>query len=183
MEPISFSAPRQVPPPPAWAVTGNAETRPNLIASIHLEPDAMERHVRKMEAKYKDAERNEVLCEKWRTEDAEVILVGYGIVGRILKAVVELGRARGMALGLLRPITLYPFPAPDLRELSRTAKGFMVVELSTGQLVDDVKLSLEGRAPVELYGRVGGNVPSAEEVLAVVRKTFSLAEEGVLVHG
>jgi pyruvate/2-oxoacid:ferredoxin oxidoreductase alpha subunit len=183
MEPISFSAPRQVPPPPAWAVTGNAETRPNLIASIHLEPDAMERHVRKMEAKYKDAERNEVLCEKWRTEDAEVILVGYGIVGRILKAVVELGRARGMALGLLRPITLYPFPAPDLRELSRTAKGFMVVELSTGQLVDDVRLSLEGRAPVELYGRVGGNVPSAEEVLAVVRKTFSLAEEGVLVHG
>ena len=92
-------------------MTGTADTRANLIASIHLEPDAMERHIRKLEAKYQQAERDEVRAESWRTDDADFILVGYGIVGRILKAVVELARARGIAVGLLRPITLYPFPA------------------------------------------------------------------------
>jgi pyruvate/2-oxoacid:ferredoxin oxidoreductase alpha subunit len=80
--------------------------------------------------------------------------------------VVEQGRARGLALGLLRPISLYPFPVERLRELSRTARKFLVVELSTGQMVDDVRLAVDGRCPVEFYGRVGGNVPSAEEVLA-----------------
>jgi pyruvate/2-oxoacid:ferredoxin oxidoreductase alpha subunit len=136
-----------------------------------------------MEAKYKEAERKEIRAERWRTDDAEFILVGYGIMGRVLKSVVELGRARGMALGLLRPITLFPFPGPDLRELCRRAKGFLVVELSTGQMADDVRLALEGRAPVEQYGRVGGVVPSAEEILAVVQKTFSLTEEEVLTRG
>src|SRR5215467_12946000 len=111
MEPVEFPAPRPVPPPPAWAVTGNAATRPNLISSIYLEPDALERHIRKLEDKYRRAEREAAAAECWRTEDAEFLLVGYGIVGRILKSVVEMGRARGIPLGLFRPITLYPFPA------------------------------------------------------------------------
>jgi pyruvate/2-oxoacid:ferredoxin oxidoreductase alpha subunit len=109
--------------------------------------------------------------------------VGYGIVGRILKAVVELGRARGMALGMLRPITLFPFPSRRIRELSRRAKAFVVVELSTGQMVDDVRLALEGRRPVEFLSRVGGNVPSAEDVLDFVRNKCAPREEKVLVHG
>jgi 2-oxoisovalerate ferredoxin oxidoreductase alpha subunit len=99
--------------------------------------------------------------------------VGFGIVGRILKAVVEQGRARGLRLGLLRPITLYPFPVQQVRELAPGATAFAVVELSTGQLVDDVRLALEGRCPVEFYSRVGGNVPSAEEVLAFLERKFS----------
>src|SRR5215467_4394901 len=111
MEPVEFPAPRPVPPPPTWAVTGNAATRPNLISSIYLEPDALERHIRKLEDKYRRAEREAAAAECWRTEDAEFLLVGYGIVGRILKSVVEMGRARGIPLGLFRPITLYPFPA------------------------------------------------------------------------
>ena len=110
MEPVAFAPPRPLPAAPDWSVTGTAATRKNLISSIYLEPDAMERHVRKLEAKYQRAEREIARCECWRTEDAEIVLVGYGIVGRVLKAVVEEARAHGMAVGLLRPITLYPFP-------------------------------------------------------------------------
>jgi pyruvate/2-oxoacid:ferredoxin oxidoreductase alpha subunit len=189
MEPVRFAANVTVPPPPDWAVMGTAATRPNLITSIYLEPDNLERHIRKLEAKYQVAEREEIRCEQWRTEDAEIVLVGYGIMGRVLKSVVEMARMRGIAAGLLRPITLYPFPAPQIRDLARRAGAFAVVELSTGQMVDDVRLALEGRTPVEFYGRVGGNVPSAEEVLAWLERTFPHAlptahhMEEVCIHG
>jgi len=176
MEPVEFAAPRPVAPPPEWSVAGNAATRKNLITSIYLEPDAMERHILKLEAKYREAERSEARAECWRTEDADYILIGYGIVGRVLKSVVEQARARGIRAGLLRPITLYPFPRAAVRELARDARAFAVVELSTGQLVDDVRLALEGRRPVEFFSRVGGNVPSAEEVLAFLERTFANAE-------
>jgi 2-oxoisovalerate ferredoxin oxidoreductase alpha subunit len=169
MEPVEFPAAATLPHSPRWAVEGTAETRKNLITSIYLEPDQLETHVRRLEAKYRRAEHRAVQFESWRTDDADLILVGYGIVARVLKAVVEQARARGLAVGLLRPITLYPFPAAELRELSRQALAFVVVELSTGQLMEDVRLALEGRRPVELYSRVGGNVPSAEEVLDFVR--------------
>ncbi len=185
MEPVRFADPIAVPAPQEWAVLGTAGSRPNLVTSIYLEPDILERHVRKLEAKYQAAERAEVRAECWRTEDAEIVLVGYGIMGRILKAVVEQARKRGLKVGLLRPITLYPFPAPQIRELSKRVKGFLVAELSTGQLVDDVRLALEGRSPVEFFSRVGGNVPSAEEVLEVVEHKFGscFQPEEVLVHG
>ena len=172
MEPVEFAAPATVPAAPEWAVRGNAETRRNLICSIYLEPDNQERHIRKLEEKYNQAARHEVRFESWRTEDAEIILVGYGIVGRILKAAVELARARGMAVGLLRPITLFPFPSQQIRDLARNAKAFAVVELSTGQMVDDVRLALDGSTPVEFFSRVGGNAPSAEDVLAFLEHTF-----------
>jgi 2-oxoisovalerate ferredoxin oxidoreductase alpha subunit len=188
MEPVAFAEPRAVPRPPDWAVLGTAESRKNLISSIYLEPDELERHIRKLEAKYLEAERRVCRAECWHTEDADVVLVGYGIVGRVLKAVVELARAHGIAAGLLRPITLYPFPIAQMRELSRRAKAFAVVELSTGQLRDDVRLALEGRTPVECYGRVGGNVPSAEEVLGWLEQKFKALRkaesmEEALIHG
>src|SRR5581483_8730071 len=139
-------------------------------------------HVRKLEAKYQEAERREQRAECWRTEDADIVLVGYGIMGRILKAVVEEARRSGLRVGLLRPITLYPFPVAQIRGLSRRARAFAVVEMSTGQLRDDVRLALEGRCPVEFYSRVGGNAPSAEEVLAFVENRFeALRQTEVLV--
>ena len=176
MEPVAFPAPREPHKRPDWAVDGTASTRPNLISSIYLEPDNLEAHVRKLEAKYQRAEREEVRFEDWRTSDAEIVLVGYGIVSRVLKQVVEQGRAHGLPLGLLRPISLYPFPSQRLRDLSRKARLFLVVEMSTGQMVDDVRLALEGRRPVEFYSRVGGNVPTAEDVLAVVEAAASRME-------
>jgi pyruvate/2-oxoacid:ferredoxin oxidoreductase alpha subunit len=172
MEPVAFAPPRPVEGPKDWCVAGTAATRRNLVCSIYLEPDQMERHVLKLDAKYREAERNEVRYEAWRVDDADFVLVGYGIVGRILKAVVEQARARGIRAGLLRPITLYPFPEAAIRSLAAHAKGFAVVEMSTGQMLHDVRLALEGRRPVEFYGRVGGNVPSAEEILAFLERTF-----------
>jgi pyruvate/2-oxoacid:ferredoxin oxidoreductase alpha subunit len=189
MEPVQFGPPVAVPVPPEWAVLGTAATRNNLVSSIFLEPDALERHIRKLEVKYQAAERAEARAEQWRTDDAEIVLVGYGIMGRVLKAVVELARMRGIAAGLLRPVTLYPFPTAQVRDLARHAKAFAVAELSTGQLVDDVRLALEGRVPVELFSRVGGNVPSAEDVLGWIQRTFPQAlptahrMEEVCIHG
>ncbi|HTQ56179.1 MAG TPA: 3-methyl-2-oxobutanoate dehydrogenase subunit VorB [Bryobacteraceae bacterium] len=185
-EPVEFPAPAPPPAAPDWAVVGNEETRRNLVCSIFLEPDALEAHIRKLEAKYQRAEREAVQYEDWYTGDAEVVLVGYGIVSRVLKQVVEQGRAQGLPLGMLRPISLYPFPGQRLRELSRTAGKFVVVELSTGQLIEDVRLALEGRAPVDFYSRVGGNVPTAEEVLAyletaVDRRPMTIGQEE-LIH-
>ena len=168
-EPVEFPERAIDPAPLDWAVRGNRETRQNLVTSIFLEPDALERHVRKLEAKYKRAEVEEAQFETDRTDDAEIVLVGYGIVSRILKSVVELARAEGLRVGLIRPITLYPFPTEAIGGLARRAALFLTVELSTGQMVEDVRLAVEGRKPVEFYGRAGGNVPSAEEVLSVVR--------------
>ena len=190
MEPVEFASRATVPAPPEWAVRGNAETRKNLVSSIYLEPDLQERHILKLEEKYAQAARHDVRFESWRTDDAEIVLVGYGIVGRILKAAVELARAHGIAVGLLRPITLYPFPSAAIRELAKHAKAFAVVELSNGQMVDDVRLALAGSKPVEFLSRVGGNSPSAEDVLAFLERTFPdclpqpaarLQEE--LIHG
>ena len=170
MEPVELPRHAVLPEPPAWAVRGTAESRRNLISSIYLEADQLEKHVGMLAAKYARVQRTEVRFEAIETTDAELILCGYGITARILKSVVRLAREEGLRVGLLRPITLYPFPVEAIRALADTAAAFLTVELSTGQMVEDVRLAVEGRRPVEFYGRTGGNVPSAEEVLAVVRE-------------
>lgn len=147
-----------------WAVLGTAASRKNLITSIYLEPDELEAHQRKLEAKYRLAEQLEPRHELYMAEDAEVLLVGYGIVSRVLRSAVEHARAAGLKVGLFRPITLWPFPKGALVEAARKVHGVRVVELSNGQMVEDVRLALEGQVPVGLYTRVGGNVPSAEEI-------------------
>lgn len=181
MEPVAFPEAVAPPPPPAWAVTGTAQTRANLVTSIYLEPDVLEAHVRKLEAKYRRAEQESVGFERRETEDADVVLVGYGIVARVLKEVVEAARAQGLRVGLLRPVTLFPFPTAEIQRLALHAHAFAVVEMSTGQLVDDVRLALEGRRPVEFYSRVGGNVPATDAVLAFVREAL-LKHQPEVIH-
>jgi len=127
---------------------GTAATRGNLITSLHMDINDLEAHNRALEAKYKCAERNEARAEEFYAEDADIVLVGYGIVGRILKAVTAEARAGGINVGLLRPITLYPFPVSNFQRLAQRARVFVVVEMSNGQLVEDVRLALNGARPV-----------------------------------
>jgi pyruvate/2-oxoacid:ferredoxin oxidoreductase alpha subunit len=183
MEPVEFAATATAPNQPAWAVAGTAETRSNMITSLHMAADDLEAHVHALEAKYRLAEKYEARAEDWYTGDADVVLVGYGIIGRILKAVVAELRAEGMRVGLLRPITLYPFPKADFQRVAQRASAFVVVEMSNGQLIDDVRLAIDCSRPVEFFSRVGGNVPSHEEVRSfVLEQLRRYAAEEQMAH-
>jgi pyruvate/2-oxoacid:ferredoxin oxidoreductase alpha subunit len=169
MEPVEFPQTAVAPKLPDWAVAGTKESRGNYITSMSLDIDSLEAHQHHLEEKYRRVEAAEVRAEEWQTEDAEIVLVGYGIVARILKAVAAQARSMGLKVGVLRPITLYPFPSKNLQKLAKDARFFAVVEMSNGQMADDVRLALNGARPVEFYSRVGGNVPSYEEVLRFVQ--------------
>ena len=170
MEPLDLEYREIVAPPKPWAVEGTAGTRQNMISSIFLEADDLEEHQRKMEAKYIRAKERETRCEHYRTEDADLVVVGYGIVSRVLRSAVDEARKQGIKVGLFRPITLWPFPSAELAKTALHVEKLLVVELSNGQMVEDVKLAIEGRRPVEFYGRVGGNVPGVEELLAKIEE-------------
>ncbi len=166
MEPVDLEPREFKPLSKSWAVKGTADTRQNLVTSIFLEPDELEAHIRELEAKYAKAQQAEVRHELYMADDADVLLVGYGIVSRVLRSTVEQARAQGMRVGLFRPITLWPFPSKALADVAARCRQVLVVEMSTGQMVEDVRLALDGKVPVEFYGRFGGNVPAAEEVHA-----------------
>jgi 2-oxoisovalerate ferredoxin oxidoreductase alpha subunit len=166
VEPIEFEDREIKIPEKPWAVHGTFETRKNLVTSIFLEPDELEAHQRKLEDKYRAAQQTEPRHELYHTDDAEILLVGFGIVSRVLRSAVESARKNGLRVGLFRPVTLWPFPSAALQKAAESARKVLAVELSNGQMLEDVRLALDSRVPVEFYGRVGGNVPSAEEVLA-----------------
>jgi pyruvate/2-oxoacid:ferredoxin oxidoreductase alpha subunit len=168
MEPLDIQEENIVPPAKPWAVRGDKETRPNLISSIHLTPDLMEQHVRHLENKYRECEAKEQRWESYMVEDADILLVGYGIISRILRTTVDCARRNGIKVGLFRPITLWPFPSEPLAEAASRCRSVLVTEMSTGQMIEDVKLAVKGKVPVDFYSRVGGNVPSAEDVEAEI---------------
>ena len=154
----------------SWAVAGTAETRKNLITSIFLEHDKQERHITELENKYAEIEKNEVLLDEYLTDDAEILVIAYGISSRISRAAVEIARAAGVRAGLLRPISLYPFPSKRLRQVAGKVYGILVMELSSGQLVEDVRLYTGGITPVKLLRRTGGMMPTAEEVASAIKE-------------
>lgn len=175
MEPLDLDY-REIPQPEkSWAVKGTRETRGNLITSIYMETDVLENHQRKLEAKYMRAQEAEPRCDGSHTEDAEILLVGYGIVARVLHSTVELLRRQGVKAGLFRPITLWPYPAKALAEAAANVEKVLVVELSNGQMVEDVRLALQDKVPVEFYGRGGGNVPSVQELQKQVLSRVGVA--------
>jgi pyruvate/2-oxoacid:ferredoxin oxidoreductase alpha subunit len=158
-----------------WAVEGTRETRANLICSIHLDPKDLEDHVRHLHGKYKEIERHEQRWEEIAVADADLVLVGYGVVSRILQGVVDEARREGLRVGLVRPITLWPFPSEALRAACARARAALVVELSTGQMVEDVRLAVSDLVPVHFYGRAGGVLPTVQEILPEVRAVLSSA--------
>ncbi len=179
MEPVSFPDPTPTLPKKPWAVAGTPETRDNLITSIHLEPEVLEAHVRDLQAKYETIAGKETRFEEYRLDDAQLVTVGYGIVSRLLRTAVDMAREQGIPAGLVRPITLWPFPSQKIGALADYAHGFLVCELSTGQMVEDVRLAIHDWVPVEFYGRAGGVVPTAEELLEqIVRFWNALGEDG-----
>ncbi len=171
MEPIEIPEAVQTEPEKPWAVVGNAATRGNLITSIYLEHEKQERLIiTPLEKKYEQIAQKEVLCQEIQTEDAELLIVSYGISSRIARAAVEIARAEGTRVGLLRPISLYPFPAARLRQLAGKAYSILVLELSIGQLIEDVRLHVSGITPVQLLRRTGGMMPTAEDVVKAIKK-------------
>lgn len=154
-----------------WACYADAESRKNLITSIFLSHADLEKHNEKLQKKYKAIEDEEVMVDEFHTDDAELILVAYGISSRVCRTAVELAREKDLKVGLLRPQTLFPFPSNRLQELSeRGVKSFLTVECSNGQMLKDVKLALNGKTPVEFYGRMGGEVPDAADVVVEIEK-------------
>jgi len=165
MEPVEFGEPLEELPHHDWALYGDTESKFNLISSIFLDPEELEAHNQMLQDKYKVIEENELRVEEFMMDDAEYVVMGYGIISRILKTVVEQLRAEGVKIGLLRPITLFPFPNDKLAQLSKRVKKMLIVEMSNGQMVQDVRLAVLGKCPVEFYGRMGGVVPSLKELL------------------
>jgi len=149
-----------------WAATGKPKNREHIIiTSLDLDPAGQERVNLKLQAKYREMEKNEVLYETLGCEDAEYVFVAFGLSARICQKSMDLARAKGIKVGLFRPITLFPFPVIPIHELGKKVKGMLVVEMNAGQMIEDVKLSVGCSIKIEHYGRFGGIIPTPDEVV------------------
>jgi pyruvate/2-oxoacid:ferredoxin oxidoreductase alpha subunit len=170
MEPVVFPHQRTTVPRRDWALYGDKESKRNLVSSIHMSTGSLETHNEHLQAKYARIEQEEVRFQEICVDDADLVLVAYGIVSRLLHSVTDQLRAEGKKVGLFRPITLFPFPSQRLQELAAKGKHFLVVELSNGQMINDVKLATRQITPIHFYNRMGGAVPSVEELINATRK-------------
>ena len=173
MEPVRFRAPESVElPPKDWTITG-ADGRPrNVIRSLYLKPEELERHNIDLDHKYQKMKENERRVERYMTDDAEIIITAFGIVARIAKTAIGVLREKGMKVGLIRPIMLFPFPYDAFSDSVDDVDRFLVVEMNMGQMVEDVRLGVGGKAEVSFYGRTGGMVPSYEEIVGEVERIY-----------
>ncbi|MCF2651254.1 3-methyl-2-oxobutanoate dehydrogenase subunit VorB [Anaeromassilibacillus senegalensis] len=154
-----------------WAACGHEGKRKhNIVNSLYLTPNALESLVRERYERYETIKANEQRAEEYRTEDADVIVVAYGASSRVARSAVNKAREEGLKVGLVRPITLWPFPTDAIQRAAKQAKHLLVVEMSMGQMVDDVRLAVEGSVPVSFYGRTGGIIPTPKEVLGEIKK-------------
>ena len=172
MEPVKLPDPVDLNSLPAkdWATTGAAGRDPNLVLSFDLDPEKLKRMNLVLQEKYREIEANEVRYEESDTEDADIVIAAHGTIARIAKSVVRMARAEGIQLGLFRPITLWPFPYEQLRALSDRVDTVLTVEMSAGQMWEDVRLAVAERAATPLYGELGGVVPTPRGILNEVRK-------------
>lgn len=169
MEPITLPEQTESPCAKDWAVTGTGGKRnKNIVNSLYLTPEVLEKYNIERYKRYDEVKKNEQRCEKYLTEDADIITVAYGATSRIVKNAILAAREQGIKVGLIRPITLWPFPKDAFEDSLKTAKAFISVEMSMGQMIDDVELAIRCKRPVTLCGRTGGMVPTPEQVLASI---------------
>lgn len=171
MEPVVLPERKGDLPEKPWATTGHGNARPhNVVNSLYLTADSLEKLNDERFERYETIKREEQRAECVMTEDAEIVLVAFGASARIARSAVVAAREKGIKAGLIRPISLWPFPADALEAVIPTAKAFLSVEMNMGQMVEDVRLVSAGRVPVEFYGRTGGVIPTPEEVLAKIEE-------------
>jgi 2-oxoglutarate ferredoxin oxidoreductase subunit alpha len=173
MEPVELPPMRTVRPSkerPDWALTGAKGRDPRTITSLYLGGENLERVNLRLQAKLQEIAANEVRWKEYSADDAELLLVAFGSVGRICQTVVREARAEGIKAGLLRPVTLWPFPSARLAELAKKARTILVAEMNAGQMVEDVRLAVGDRCPVRFHGRMGGVIPLPDEILGVLKK-------------
>lgn len=164
-------------PQKPWATNGHKnERKHNVVNSLYLQAADLERLIRERFERYKIIQAEESMCEHYLTEGADYIVAAYGATARIAQAAVKEARAQGIKVGLIRPITVWPFPEKDFKEAAKTAKEFLCVEMSMGQMIDDIKLAIDCAKPVRFFGRTGGIIPTPAEVLAEIIKMTGGAE-------
>lgn len=175
LESVTLPEPLGRRPSPDWALDFKVNPRTNYLTSIYMEANDLENLNRKLNAKYAEMEEKESRCEEYMTGDAEIIVSGFGICGRVIRTAIDRLRAEGIKAGMLRPITLFPFPKKQLKAHVAKAKHFVSVEMNNGQMIDDIRLAIECARPVSLVNRMGGNLPTVDLVVSHCRK---LAEGG-----
>lgn len=162
---------------PDWATTGKPQGKDRrYITSLHIQPEKMEEINRGLQAKYKEIEKNEIMVKTANIEDADYIFTGYGLGARICVKAMEILREKGHKVGVIRPLTLFPFPTSTYADIAGRLKGILDVEMNAGQMVEDVRLAVNGQTRVEFYGRMGGMIPSPEEIVEHFEKVFIRGE-------
>ncbi len=156
-----------------WATFGRtADRNPNVITSLELKPETMEARNLHLQEKYNEIKEREVRYETLQTDDADYLIVSFGSAARIAEKALEIARSMGVRVGLFRPITLWPFPSKQIAAMAKGKKGVLVVEINAGQMVQDVRLAVNGAVPVEYFGRLGGIVPEPDEIVQVLKEKF-----------
>jgi 2-oxoglutarate ferredoxin oxidoreductase subunit alpha len=178
MEPVEFpekEANHQIEKP--WATTGHQNKRPhNIVNSLYLDPNELEQKVVERFKRYEIIKEKEPMAEEYLVDDADIVLVSFGATARIVKSAVNSARSMGIKAGMIRPITLWPFPEKVMQKVAKTASCFLSVEMSMGQMVDDVRLAVNGEKPVYFFGRTGGIIPSPAEVLGEIQRIMGGAK-------
>ncbi|WP_031515141.1 3-methyl-2-oxobutanoate dehydrogenase subunit VorB [Desulfofalx alkaliphila] len=179
MEPVELDKVQEVKQAEkSWAASGmRGRSTPNIINSLYIVPEDCEELNKRLFAKYHEISQKEKMWEEYRLEDAEVVLAAFGTSARICKSAADKARAKGIKAGVIRPITLWPFPSEVFQRAAKSARCFLTVEMSMGQMVEDVRLAVNGAKPVHFYGRSGGMVPMVNDILAQIEKLASGGEQ------
>jgi 2-oxoglutarate ferredoxin oxidoreductase subunit alpha len=171
MEPIELPPMREVKRTVfPWATTGAQGRQRHILTSIYLEPNEEEQTNLRLLKRWQEVQANELRYKEYSIDDAEIIVIGFGTAGRVALSAVRLARAQGIKAGLFRPVTVSPYPYERVAELAKQAKVLLVVEMNSGQMLEDVRLAVNGRTPIEFYGRLGGVVPFPDEILGEIQR-------------